>query len=75
MIKHGKRITETIYDGLVVRELEDNVSEVFTDQQNLLRHIIDNLGVITSGQTRRLEIEVCIDKRNRYKLTQRWRIQ
>lgn len=75
MIKHGKRITETIYDGVMVKTLEDNVSEVFTDQQFLLKEIIEGLGVITSGQTRKLEIEVCLDKRDRYKLTQRWRVQ
>lgn len=75
MIKHGRRITETIYDGIVVKTQNDIVSEQFTDKQYLLRDIIDGLSVITNGSTRKLEIEICLDKQNRFKLTQRWREQ
>lgn len=76
MIKHGKRITETIYDGLVVKQENEIVSEQFIDVQYLLRGIIDGgLGIITSGGTRKLEIVICVDKQNRFKLTQRWKEQ
>jgi len=74
-IKYGKRVTETIYDGATIKQSEDSVSEQFTDKQYLLRDIIEALSVITKGETHKLTIEVCVDKRDRFKLTNRWRVE
>lgn len=75
MIKHGEIQTKKYYDGDVVKVIEDFESEQFTDKEYLLRDIIAGLVVITSGQTHKLTIEINIDNKGRYKLTQRWRVE
>lgn len=72
-MKHGKKIlTETYYDGQVVGAASEWQSEMFTDKQYIMRDVIDSLTPLTTGLTHKLTIEVTIDKKNRYKLTQRW---
>jgi hypothetical protein len=62
------------YDGVIIGTVTEIEEQQFTDKQYLLRDIIDGLSTITSGQTRKLIIEVSLDKQDRYKLTQRWRV-
>lgn len=75
MIKHGEIQTRKYYDGNVVKEILDVESEQFTDKEFLLKEIINGLSVITTGKTHKLIIEICLDKQERYKLTQRWRVE
>ena len=74
MIKHGEISTSKYYDGDIVSTVTDYESEQFTDKQYLMRDIIDGMSVITSGQTNKLIIEIKVDKQERFKLTQRWRV-
>lgn len=72
-IKYGKRIiTETYYDGTVASSKEELEFDKFTDKQMMLKDIIETLGTINRGETKRLVIEICVDSKNRYRLTSRW---
>jgi capsid portal protein len=72
-IIHGRRIvTETYYDGIITRTSEQIEPSMFTDKQTMLKDVIDALAVITSGQTKKLEIEISLDNKGRYLLTKRW---
>lgn len=74
-IQHGEEITTNkYYDGEIIGTVHELEQQKFTDKQFLLKDLIDGIAVLTSGETNKLTIEICIDKRDRYKLTQRWRI-
>lgn len=75
MIKHGEEITILkFYDGEVIGTVTEVRQEQFTDKQYLLKDIIEGLNKFTSGQTKKLTIEIAMNKNDTYKLTQRWRI-
>lgn len=72
-IQHGRRITaETIYDGRVASTTHEFETSQFTDKQYLLKEVIDLLGTVSRGETSKLTIEVCVDKKQRYRLISRW---
>lgn len=72
---HGKVITtESYYDGEVTSIRKEQEQSLFTDKQNILKEIIEALGIINSGETDKLSIEVCLDKQRRYRLVKKWRI-
>jgi hypothetical protein len=72
---HGKIIkTDSYYDGQVTSSKEEREQSLFTDKQNILKDIIDALGIINSGETDKLSIEVCLDKQRRYRLIKKWRV-
>lgn len=72
-LEFGKRIiTETYYEGAVTKTKEEFEQPVYTNKREALKTIIDALTVITEGQTSKLNIEVCVDNKGRYKVTKRW---
>lgn len=73
MIDYGKKIvSESYYEGSVVKAKVELESEHFTDRDHLLKDMIDALMVITAGKTRDLNLRIQVDKQGRYKLTQRY---
>jgi hypothetical protein len=74
-IIHGRRIvTEVYYEGIIARNEEQYELEQFTDRNAMLKDVIDALAVITNGTSDKLELEICVDKKGRYKLTRRWSV-
>lgn len=72
-IQYGKHITaETIHGGEVTGIKHEYETSSFTDKQYLLKDVIDLLGTVSRGETSKLTIEVCVDKKNRYRLVSRW---
>lgn len=72
-IRFGKETVITnIYDGEKVSVKREHEMSVLLDKPELLKQMIDSLGIINSGQTRKLNIEVCLDSRGRYKMVTRW---
>lgn len=72
-ILHGKRITvESYYDGNLASTKQEYEVSIFSSKDAILRDVIDALGVISSGETHKLTIEVCIDSKDRYRLIKRW---
>lgn len=74
-ITYGRRITQQVYyEGRLTGTVEQVEQEMFTDRNRMLKDVIEALAVITSGQTKKLELDIQLDSKGRYKLTQRWRI-
>jgi hypothetical protein len=74
--KHGKVIkTTSYYDGQVASEKEEIEISVFSSKQDILKDVIDSMVVITNGKTKKLELEICIDKMGRYRIIRKWRIE
>lgn len=72
-IIHGRIITaQVFYDGIVSSTSEQVEESKFTDRNMMLKDVIDALEVITKGQTDKLEMEISLDKKGRYRLTKRW---
>lgn len=75
-IEYGEEITRRKkYAGEVIGTINELEKEQFTEKQFILKEIIEALGVVTSGTTNDLALRIQVDKRGRYKLTQRWRVQ
>lgn len=72
-IRFGKETVITnIYDGQEVSVKREHEMSVLLDKPELLKQMIDSLGIINSGQTRKLNIEIVIDSKERYKMVTRW---
>lgn len=72
-LSHGKKITiDTIYDGKVSATKHEYEKSQFTDKNYLLKEVIESLSVITSGESKKLHLEICIDNKDRYRLVSRW---
>lgn len=75
VITYGRRITsEVYYEGQVSSSSEQIEESMFTSKQQILKDVIDALAVISSGETRKLELELQVDSKGRYKLTKRWAV-
>jgi len=74
-ITHGKLITsQTFYDGEVKTTEQEMVVSLFTTKQTILRDVIDALAVISNGDSHRLDLEICLDSKGRYRLVKRWSV-
>lgn len=74
-ITHGRRIvTEKYYDGQLIGNGVMFEVEKFSDRNTMFKDVIDALAVITQGQTTKLELEICVDKKGRYLITRRWEV-
>ena len=72
-LTHGKQITiDTYYEGKIVGTKHEYETTVFTDNSYLLKQIIELLGTLTRGETNKLNLELKLDGKGRYRLTSRW---
>lgn len=75
MIQHGKRIiTETYYEGAVASAKEEHLIDVFTDYGHIMHEVIAAMAVITKGEATKLEIEISVDSKGRYRLKKKWAV-
>lgn len=75
-IQHGKIITtETYYEGSINSTKREVEQSIFTDKQTILKDVIDALGMINSGETSKLTLEVCLDTKGRYRLLKKWSVE
>ncbi len=75
-ILHGKVITSvSYYDGAIASTKQENEVSIFSSKESILKDLIDSLSVISSGETHKLNVEVCVDKQGRYRLIKRWVIE
>lgn len=73
MIKHGKEITVTsYYDGQPTSVKKMCEVSLFTNRDAILRDVIEALKVINNGETTKLELEICVDVKNRMRLVKKW---
>lgn len=73
MIDHGKRIThESWYEGELVSSVIEQEISLLSSKDTLLKDIIDALIPITKEETHKLTVEICIDKKGRWRLVKRW---
>lgn len=72
-IEHGKRITtESYYEGSVSSTKQELEVSIFSSKESILREVIEAMQVISSGETHKLQLDICIDKAGRYRLVKRW---
>lgn len=73
-MQYGKKITIESYEaGSLTQTRVQYELPLFTSREQLLHDIIDALAVITKGETTKLEIEIAVDSKGRYKLIKRWK--
>lgn len=71
---HGKVITtESYYDGNLSHTKREFEVSVFTDNDTILKDIIDGLGVLTKGETDRVQFDIAVQN-GRYRLIRRWTV-
>ncbi len=74
-LAYGKHITTKSYnDGAITHTKEQYEVPVFTTREELPKEIFEALGVITSKQTNKLEIEIKVDRQSRYLIIKRWTV-
>lgn len=72
-ILHGKRVTtESFYEGELSNTKQEIIINIFSSKETLLKDMIEAMAVISSGETKKLNIEVCIDKLGRYRIVKKW---
>lgn len=72
-IQHGKLITtESYYDGTIASTKHEMEVSIFSTKEGILRDVIDAMGLVASGETHKLTLEVCVDSKQRYRLVKRW---
>jgi hypothetical protein len=75
-IKHGKLITtSSFYDGKEVSQKQEFEVSIYSTKQTILNDIIDAMGVISTGESSKLELCIKVDVRGRYQLVKRWRVK
>jgi len=71
--QHGKRITiDSYYDGVLASTKQEYEVSIFSTKESILKDVIESLGIINSGETRRLTVEIVIDSQGRYRLVKKW---
>lgn len=74
-MEFGRLITsETYYEGQVTRSITEMEVSVITDRDTLLKEIIEALTPLTKGDTHKINLEVCIDNKGKYRLVKRWSV-
>lgn len=72
-INYGKRITtESIWDGAVSSVKTEFEVSKFSSKEELLKDVIEAVKVISTGETRKLNIEILLDSQNRLRIVRRW---
>lgn len=72
-IQHGKQITiESYYDGQLTATKHEYEMSVFSSKDAILKDVIEALAVISSGQSHKLSLEICIDSKGRHRLIKKW---
>lgn len=72
-IQHGKQITtESYYEGQVASTKYEVEVSTFSDKDHILRDVIESFKVISSGESKKLEMCVQIDSQGRYRLIAKW---
>lgn len=71
--QHGKLIiTQSYYDGTIASTKHEYEMSIFSTKEGILRDVIDAMGVVASGETHKLTLEICVDKQLRYRLIKKW---
>lgn len=70
--EHGKVITtESYYDGNLSHTKQEFEVSLFTDNNTIIKDIIDGLGVLTKGETDRVQFDITVQN-GKYRLIRRW---
>ena len=73
-VAHGKKIIiESYFDGELTKTQGEFEVNIFSTKETILKDIIEALGVVTQGETNRLELSIMIDKQGRYRIIKHWR--
>ena len=70
---YGKKITIESYDNseLTSTKIQYEIP-VHTSREQVLKDLIDALTVLTSGETRKLELDIAINQAGNWRLIKRW---
>lgn len=72
-ILHGKQITiQSYYEGAIASTKHELEVSLFSSKESILRDVIEAMSVISSGESKKLELSVCVDSHGRYRLVKRW---
>lgn len=75
MIKHGKEIiTKSYYEGQETSEKRQLIESLFTNSDKLPFDVIQCISLITNKQTNKLELEICVDAKNRMRIVKKWNV-
>jgi len=70
---HGKTIaTVTYYEGDIINTKNEIEQSLYSTKENLLKDIIDALLVLNSKESNKLDLEICIDNKGRYRIIKKW---
>lgn len=71
--QHGKVIViESYYEGALASTKQEYEVSIFSTKESILRDVIDALGLISDGSTKKLDLCIQIDVQGRYRMIKRW---
>jgi len=75
-ILYGKLHTiESYEEGNVIATKKEVEKSLFSSRETMLKDIIDSISVITSGETRKLDLCINLDAKGRYRIVSKWGIE
>lgn len=74
-IKYGKILTYDSYQaGILVTTKKEYEQSIMTTRENMLKDIIESIGVINRGETDKLDIHLEVNNKGEMRLVRKWSI-
>lgn len=71
--QHGHIIiTESYFEGNLASTKQEYEVNLFSTKETIFKDLIDSVGVFTSSETNKINIELCRDSQGRIRLIKRW---